>query len=203
MINPCDVGIVHPTNRYHSVVDTDLVRPIVGRQTLAQERAFSVQSLTIRGEHGDSYTRTILKHHGAVVVLPIREAEGGPVVVTVRNERHTIEGWLEELPAGGIERGESPEAAAARELREETGYEASELIPLGRFYTTPGLTDELMWAFVARGLKASSQDLDEDEVLTVHERPVADFVAAVDRVEMLDAKTLLTVLLARSRGLIG
>lgn len=180
-----------------------LVREIVDRETLAEERAFRVVRLTIRGTDGVNHTRTVLKHHGAVVVLPILDTPEGPVVVTVRNERHTIEDWLEELPAGGIERGEAPETAAHRELREETGYTAVHMTPLGKFYTTPGLTDELMWAYAARGLTEVGQDLDDDEELTVHKRPLAEFVSMVESGELTDAKSMLVVLWARARGLIA
>jgi ADP-ribose pyrophosphatase len=175
---------------------------IVGTQLIYTGRAFDFVELTIVDRRGVARPRPIVRHRGAVVILPLLEGPGGSEVVLVRNERHTINGWLEELPAGGIDAGEEPEAAARRELREETGYEAATLRCLGRFYTTPGITDELMHVYLATGLAFVGQRLEDYEVLTTHRRTAEALVEAVRRGEVLDGKTIVAVGMARDAGLL-
>jgi len=178
-----------------------LVSEIVSSACLSSAGAFDFVKLRVRAPDGVERDRLVVRHPGAVVILPLLDTPAGLQVVYVRNERHAIGGWLDELPAGGLEPGEPPEHAAHRELREETGYAAATLVPLGWFYTTPGITDEVMHAYVATGLEEVGQDLDEDEVLTVHREPIDAFVARMDAGGLTDAKTILTMLLARRRGL--
>ncbi|MFT5424550.1 MAG: ADP-ribose pyrophosphatase [Phycisphaerales bacterium] len=176
------------------------LRPVVSHEVVHTSGPFTVVAQKIRGEDGVEHDRTSIRHPGAVVVVPILETPEGPMVVLVRNERHAIESWLDELPAGGIEPGEEPIVAAARELREETGYEAATVEPLGRFYTSPGLTNEWMEAFVATGLRQVGQDLDAGEVLTVHPVLVGELFSRVDDGTLTDGKTMLGLLLARWKG---
>lgn len=147
--------------------------------------------------------RDVVRHPGAVVILPILDGPGGPQIVMIRNLRVALEAELLELPAGTLERGEDPAACAARELMEETGYEALTIRPLGRFYTTPGLTDELMHAFVATGLRSVGQDLEDDESIRVEPVPLAAAMACIDAGELVDAKSILTILWACRRGVLS
>jgi ADP-ribose pyrophosphatase len=84
------------------------------------------------------------------IVVPIL---GRDQLVMIWNYRHAIQGWELELPAGHIEKGESPEACARRELKEETGYSASSWKKLGWFHPSPGLSSQRAHAFIARKLK--------------------------------------------------
>jgi ADP-ribose pyrophosphatase len=142
----------------------------------------------------------VVRHRGAACVLPIIDTPQGPEVVMVRNDRVTVGGFLLELPAGGLDDGEDAAVAAARELEEETGFRAATLTPLCRFYTTPGLTDELMHAFVARGLEYVGQRLEPYEVLTVERVPARVLFEMIDRGELTDGKSVLALLLAQRRG---
>jgi ADP-ribose pyrophosphatase len=169
-------------------------------RTLVRGAKFDYEEMILADAEGRTSVRHHIRHPGAVCVLPLLDTPQGSSIVFVRNHRPALGAFLLELPAGGLEPGEEPEKAAGRELAEETGYRAATLTPLGRFYTSPGLADELMWAFVATGLAPVGQDLDEGEVLTVEERPAADVWAMIRDTELLDGKSLATILLASQRG---
>lgn len=175
---------------------------VVGERTLHTGRSYDFVELSVDHPDGQRRTKPMVRHRGAACIIPLLETPSGPAVVMVRNDRVTIEDFLLELPAGGIDAGEDPAAAAARELEEETGYRAATVEALARFYTTPGLTDELMHAFVARGLTHVGQKLEPYEVLTVHPVPVVDLLAMMDRGELADGKTVCSLLLALRRGLL-
>lgn len=106
---------------------------------------------------------------------------------------------LIELPAGTLEAGEDPRSAALRELAEETGFRAATMEPLARFFASPGITDEVLHGFVARGLVDGTQDLDATESI---ERMVVTTDEALDLIRsgtIEDGKTL--ALLLRHRAL--
>ena len=171
----------------------------VGRRLLHRGRKFDFELVDYPGPEGKRLQREVVRHPGSVVIVPV--LDDGQVVL-IRNWRPALEKELLELPAGTLERGEEAEACARRELIEETGYEARSMDRLGRFYTSPGLSDELMTAFVATGLRHVGQRLEEDEQLTVAPMPVSRVLGAIDSGELIDAKSMLSLLLALRKGLI-
>jgi ADP-ribose pyrophosphatase len=147
--------------------------------------------------------RQVIRHPGAVVILPILQEQGNETrVVLIRNNRIPAGTNLLELPAGTREPGEPPELTAGRELIEETGYRAKSLTLLGSYYTSPGLSDEQMWAYVATGLEATTQDLEDDERITVEVLGTSKLAGIIDRGELQDAKSMLTILWAVRKGLL-
>ncbi|MBL8761251.1 MAG: NUDIX hydrolase [Phycisphaerae bacterium] len=172
-----------------------------GRRVLFRGAKFDFVELSIAAPGGATLKRQYVQHPGAVIILPILEGPE-PSVVLIRNRRHAIPADLYELPAGTLEKGEEPLSCAARELREETGYSAATISSLGWFYTSPGLSDEKMWAFVARGLTPVGQALEPDEHLTVHPTASARALEMIRSGEMVDAKSMLTLLWASRLGLI-
>lgn len=172
---------------------------IVRRETILRGRKFDFERLVLRTAEGEELTREVVRHPGAVVVLAIHD-DGR--VVLVRNLRHAIGARLLELCAGTLEPGEDPAACAHRELIEETGFDAATIQPLGRFYTTPGLTNELMHAFVARGLRPVGQRPEADEWLEVVQIQSQELLAMLDRGELSDAKTMLALLLGVRAGVL-
>jgi ADP-ribose pyrophosphatase len=181
-----------------SRVDRGLPKPTeVGRTLLHRGRKFDFEMVEFTGADGKRIRREVVRHPGAVVVLPVMD-DGR--IVLIRNHRASVDQELWELPAGTLAAGEEPAACAGRELEEETGFAAGRLEPLGRFYTSPGLSDELMWAFLATGLRHVGQRLEEDERLTVHVMGLDTVREMIERGDVVDGKTILTVLLADRRG---
>lgn len=176
---------------------------VASRRVLVHGAKFNFEAVSVQAPGGRTLERQVVRHPGAVVILPVLETPGqGLRIVLIRNLRVALESELLELPAGTLEAGEDPAACAARELVEETGYQAATLTPLGRFYTTPGLTDELMHAFMARTLTHVGQDLEADESITVCPMPLPEVLGLIDRAELVDGKSVLSILLALRRGLL-
>ncbi len=163
-------------------------------ETLATRRIFEGRALTIdildiRMPDGRESTREVLRHRGAVCILCER-AEGD--FVLVRQHRKAVERTLLECVAGCMDEGETPAVAAARETREETGYEVETLIKLGQSLPAPGYCDEVHYHFYAK-LKplAGELHLDTDENLKPVFLSAAELDAAIDAGEIDDGKTII------------
>lgn len=167
-------------------------------ETLLTCKKFKVVARDIRVRDGRVVRREIIDHPGAVVILPILD-DGRFVMARVF--RHTLDHELLELPAGTLDQpGELPEIAAGRELEEETGYQAGQIRPLCRFFPSPGVMTELIRAYVATDLRKTAQRLEETEQIRVELMQPADALAAIDRGEIMDAKTIITLLTHHRRG---
>lgn len=171
----------------------------MARTVLLRGAKFDIERLRYPGRDGAFIERECVRHPGSVIVLPL--LEDGRVVM-IRQWRATIEREILELPAGTCGWGEPAAECAARELIEETGYRASELAPLLDFLPVPGLADEVMSAFVARGLVAVGARPEVDERIRVEHPESSRVLEMVDRGEVVDGKTMLVLLLAARRGLI-
>lgn len=132
------------------------------RETVLSAPRFTIEKRVFAHGGGEPITRYTVVHPGAVVILPLINADS---VVMIRQWRQGVEEELWELPAGTLEPGEKPIHAARRELEEETGHRARDIVPLGRFFTSPGICTEVMYAFVAEGLVETGQNLDQGEVI--------------------------------------
>jgi len=160
-------------------------------EILLTSRKFKVVRRMIDAGTTESVSKDLVIHPGAAVVLPI--TTNGEVVL-VKNFRWTINRELLELPAGTLEPLEEPQECAYRELEEETGFHAGTLRPLCRFYSSPGIMNELIYAFVATDLTPGPQHLSKDEKIQV-EIVSFDEVDHYIRVgKIMDGKTLATIL---------
>lgn len=174
-------------------------RRIIDEAVVLHDRAYDLTRVTLGLANGRTQMRGIVRHRGAVIILPL--LDDGRVIL-IRNHRWVVGQSLIELPAGGLEPGEEPAAAAVRECAEETGFCAGNVEHLGVFYTSPGFSDERMYAFVARGLEPGGQQLEPDEVIDVCPVLGCEALGMIERGEIMDAKTIVTLLLAARRGLL-
>ena len=162
--------------------------------TLREGVILKMQVDTVQVQNGNTATRELVRHLGAVCIVPITE-EGE--IILERQYRYPLDRVITELPAGKLDAAtEDPLEAAKRELREETGYQAAEWIDLGAFYPAPAYTDEKIRMFLARGLTKGERDLDADEMINVFTMPLKEAVASVMRGEIPDAKTQMGILKA-------
>ena len=141
--------------------------------------------------NGNRSSREYVHHRGGAAILPVDD-EGYAYVV--RQYRHPYREVITEIPAGKLEAGEDPLMTASRELEEEIGMKASEIVPFGMLYPSPGYTDEHLYIYLATGLQRSHAHLDEDEFLHVKRVKVSDLLEQVLSGEIHDSKTCYAVL---------
>lgn len=153
-------------------------------------RVFSVEVEDVVLPNGHATEMAFVRHRPSVVLIPVRD--DGQIVM-IRQYRHALRRDLWELPAGNVDAGELPEAAAARECEEEIGQVPARVERLGAFYPTPGYCDEEMIFFRVSGLHAPPADSphkpDADEDITTFAMPAADAKALVARGDVIDLKT--------------
>ena len=147
---------------------------------------FSVDRLTFETNQG-SLVKDVVRHPGAVTVIAV--APDGRLVM-IRNHRVAVGARLLELCAGKLEPDEDPIESAARELEEETGFSAASIIPLGRFYTSPGFADELMHVFEATDLTPVPRRLEPGEDIEVVLLARDEVEAAIRSGVLCDGKTI-------------
>lgn len=148
----------------------------------------------IRLPDGTPAERELIRHIGAVCVIPVTD-DG--MAVMERQYRYPVDEVILEIPAGKLDsRDEDHEAAALRELEEETGYRAGRLIPLGKFYPACAYSDETIWMYLAKDLVKGDCHRDSDEFLDVELVPLKTLVQQVLQGEIPDAKTQIAVLKA-------
>ena len=154
-------------------------------------RVFDITLDKIKLPNGKDATREKIHHRGGVGVLAVLEDGTVPLV---RQFRYGAGKETIEIPAGKLEAGEDPESCGRRELIEECGLEAAELVPLGSILPTPAYCSEKIYLFLARGLTKTEWHLDEDEFLEVVYMPFEKAVEMAVSGEIDDAKTTAALL---------
>ena len=173
---------------------SDRKAELLSRQRVFEGSFFGLDRDRLRLPNGAEAELEVVRHPGACVVVPL-DAEGN--VHVVRQYRHATDGWLLELPAGKLDPGEAPAQCAAREVEEEVGHRARELVELGFIWPAPGLMDEKIFVFLARGLEPTEQALEADEVLEVEKLPFGVLYERALSGDLVDAKSICALVRVR------
>jgi ADP-ribose pyrophosphatase len=166
---------------------TDKRERLLDSKHVYRGRAIHIRVDSVVKPNDIKTTREVVEHVDCVVILPI-DSSGN--ILLVRQYRHAVDKELLELPAGSIDPGETPEEAATRELREETGYKPGKLEKLGGFYAAPGYCTEYLHFFRASQLERSpltAEDTDEIDLVPISAGEVPGFIASG---QICDAKTI-------------
>lgn len=154
-------------------------------------RLFDVELHTIEMANGVIAHREVIRHPGAVAMIPV---DGQGQLLLVTQYRTAAGRRLLELPAGTLERGEAPSAAVDRELQEEVGHQPGRVEALGGFYVAPGYTDEFIHLFLCTELAESKLQGDDDEDIEVERLTREQALAAIAAGDICDAKSVIGIL---------
>ena len=170
----------------------DLKEKLYRKKIIYNGRTVSFCADEILLPNGKKVRREYLKHPGAAAVIPFIDDKN---IILVQQFRYPVGKATYEIPAGKIEKGESPVKCVKRELSEETGYTAVNIKKLISYWPTPAFSNEVLHIYCARGLKPSKISPDEDEFLRHKILPFSRVLRWVKSGRIMDSKTIIAVLL--------
>ncbi|WP_131022102.1 NUDIX hydrolase [Clostridioides difficile] len=171
---------------------------VLEEKTISSDRVYTGKVITLKVDTveipGQGYQkRELVEVGGAVGIVAITDDNK---VVLVKQFRKPIEKPIFEIPAGKLEKNESPKECAERELKEETGYSAKNIKLIHKFFTSAGFSNEIMFVYLATGLTPGENNLDADEFLDVYEIELEEAYNMVLKNDVEDAKTSIGLLLS-------
>ncbi|EQH87913.1 ADP-ribose pyrophosphatase [Clostridioides difficile DA00310] len=172
---------------------------VLEEKTISSDRVYTGKVITLKVDTveipGQGYQkRELVEVRGAVGIVAITDDNK---VVLVKQFRKPIEKPIFEIPAGKLEKNESPKECAERELKEETGYSAKNIKLIHKFFTSAGFSNEIMFVYLATGLTPGENNLDADEFLDVYEIELEEAYNMVLKNDVEDAKTSIGLLLVK------
>lgn len=167
-------------------------------KTLLTTERFHVDQVTQHFPGGQTRKRAIVRHPGAVAIIPLTDNDH---VCLIENYRVSVERTLLEIPAGTLEGQATPLETARRELKEETGYEAATIEQIAWFFPSPGILDEKMTIFVAKGLTAGDAEREVGEEIQNRIVSWDEAIGMIFSGQITDAKTIAGLLIYdRTKG---
>ena len=162
---------------------------MLASQRVFDGKVFDVDRDRVRMPNGREVTVDIVHHVRSVVLLPVPEPGS---IILIRQYRYPVNRWLWELPAGSVDEGEEPDAAAKRECHEEIGQVPETIVRLGSFFPTPGYCSEEMIFFRLSSLSVPTEaaELDEDEDIEPRTFTIPEAREMIRRGEITDMKTV-------------
>ena len=164
-----------------------MIEKTLSSQLIFDGRAVKLRVDTVQMADGRQTTREIVEHSDCIAVVAI-DADNNALLV--KQFRKPVEKELLEIPAGGINPGEDPEAAVQRELREETGYLPQKLERLGGFYSAPGYCSEYLYLYLATDLIPSQLFAEDTEEISLVRVPMVQILSLIASGSICDAKSI-------------
>jgi len=164
----------------------------LAEETLSSRKVFEGRALKLRVDsvklpNGRKTTREIVEHENCVAIVALDDADN---ILLVKQFRKPVEKELLEVPAGGIDPGETPEDAVRREMREETGFLPQKVAKLGGFYSSPGFCTEYLHLYLATDLVASPLQAEDSESITLMRVPLGQITGLIASGAICDAKSI-------------
>ncbi|MFA6321381.1 MAG: NUDIX hydrolase [Candidatus Omnitrophota bacterium] len=156
-------------------------------KTVFKGRLINVSIKKVRLPNGYLATLETIKHPGAALIVPFMSKDK---VILLKQYRPVIDSYIYELPAGTLDKNESPASCARREIIEETGYSAKKITYLGRIFPVPGYSTECISIYKAEGLRKEDHEPEEDEVITSGVFTRAAIRKLFKSGKIVDAKTI-------------
>lgn len=170
---------------------------VIGSDVVSEAGFLTITRERIQAPDAEEFTRVVVRHPGAVVVVPVVDDHA----LLVRQFRAAVGGDLLEVPAGKRDvDGEPPEETARRELEEEIGYRPGRLVKLAEFFNTPGFCDEYTHLYLALDLEDLGENRaegPEERAMTMERVPLTNVDELIASGELCDAKSIIGLLLAR------
>jgi ADP-ribose pyrophosphatase len=163
----------------------DVERPIVTPW-------YSLRRDRVLTHTGAQIAYTYIEHPGAVFIVPVTPQ--GEVLL-LRQYRYPVRAWCWEVPAGGIERGEDPTVATARELQEEIGGASPRIQPIAAFYASNGISDQRSHVYLAWDVELRDSLPEPTELLRVVRMPLDEALRMARGGEIADGQSALALLL--------
>ncbi len=161
-------------------------------KTVYKGKIVTLKLKDIKFSDGHKSQYEFILHKPAVAVVPVFDNNK---ILLIRQFRPVIKKKIWELPAGLIDKGETPISAAKRELEEETGYKAEKIFKIAEVFSSPGFTNEKTDLFVAKRLVKTKQMLDADEEIEIKIFSIDELLKMVQDNTLVDAKTIMGILM--------
>ena len=159
----------------------------VDSEHIYRGKIISVRVGNVRLDNGSIAKREVVEHSGGVAIVPVRDE----AVVLARQFRISVGREVIELPAGKLEDQETPRECALRELEEELGYRATQLVLMTSYYSSVGFTNEKMYIFLGLGLERTKERPEWDEQIQTVEMPISEIETKLSNSEFEDSKTII------------
>jgi len=169
---------------------------LLSSKTSFKGKVFTVTTDKVTEPGGVTGIRDVVRHNGSIVILAVDASKNpaDPLILIERQYRHAAGRFLLELPAGSIDPGEAPLAAAKRELIEETGFRAGKWSRLITYYASPGFLAETMQIYLAENLKTGIAQPEPDEKIELLHIPLSELLSQIGKGKILDGKTIVGTL---------
>jgi len=168
---------------------------VIASEHLWQSRWYSLRQDRLRAPNGSEATYTVVEKPGAVWVVPVTE-QGA--LVLINQYRYPVDDWCLEVPAGNVEPEFTPAEMAVRELREEIGGTASQIVPIAEFYTMNGIGNEIAWVFLALGVTLGRPRREPTEHMELCIVPVGEALRMARTGLIKDGPSALAILLCEA-----